>query len=188
MVPPWMWPIVLMASRYSRVSVETHDPMAVLIADSSRLIHSRTPAPGVSGMATTNILHGSMRDGIVPARSWCVKHMLDELRCYAQSFVDDLPRVWWIGSGFASSSPFHSARDMSAGPMSSACYRAVSPYTPTFKALQYALCQTFGVSSSLNSWSHNFSHTHDGIQCPTACALRSTKLNIPLMPAGALRK
>jgi tetratricopeptide (TPR) repeat protein len=68
----------------------------------------------------------------------CVRPVLDELHCYTQSSVEGLPRIWWIGTGPASSFPFHSAGDMSAGLMESAYYRAISSYTPTIKALQYA--------------------------------------------------
>jgi hypothetical protein len=68
----------------------------------------------------------------------CVKPVLDELRCFMQSSVEDLPRVWWIGTGLASTFPFHSAGDASAGPTECAYYRAISSYTPTIKALQYS--------------------------------------------------
>ncbi|KAF2687558.1 hypothetical protein K458DRAFT_469438 [Lentithecium fluviatile CBS 122367] len=82
----------------------------------------------------------------------CVKPVLDELGCYRQSSAEDLPRVWWIGTGFASSFPFHSAGDMSAGPMEGACYWAVSSYTPTFKALQYARERAGTIPSRSDSW------------------------------------
>ena len=68
----------------------------------------------------------------------CVRPVLDELHYYMQPSVEDLPRVWWIGTGLTSSFPFHSAGDISAGLTESACYRAISSYTPTIKALQYA--------------------------------------------------
>ncbi|KAF2465628.1 uncharacterized protein BDR25DRAFT_239619, partial [Lindgomyces ingoldianus] len=68
----------------------------------------------------------------------CVKHVLDELHYYVQPSADDLPRIWWIGTGLASSFPFHSAGDFSAGLSESACYRVISSYTPTIKALEYA--------------------------------------------------
>ena len=63
---------------------------------------------------------------------------MDELHYYVQPSVEDLPRVWWIGTGLTSSFPFHSAGDISAGLTECACYRAISSYTPTIKALQYA--------------------------------------------------
>ena len=68
----------------------------------------------------------------------CVRPVLDELYYYVQPSAEDLPRVWWIGTGLTSSFPFHSAGDISAGLTESAYYRAISSYTPTIKALQYA--------------------------------------------------
>ncbi|KAF2185927.1 TPR-like protein [Zopfia rhizophila CBS 207.26] len=68
----------------------------------------------------------------------CVRPVLDELQLYAQPSADNLPRVWWIGTGIASSFPFHSAGDISNRPKESTCYRIISSYTPTFKALRYA--------------------------------------------------
>jgi len=49
-----------------------------------------------------------------------------------------MPRVWWVGTGLATSFPFHSAGHSSAGPTESACYRVVSSYSPTIKTLQHA--------------------------------------------------
>jgi len=45
----------------------------------------------------------------------CVKPVLDELHCYVQPSEDDMPRVCWIGTGLATSFPFHSAGDSSSG-------------------------------------------------------------------------
>ena len=68
----------------------------------------------------------------------CVKPVLDEFHCYVQPLETDMPRVWWVGTGHATSFPFHSAGDNSAGPTESAYYRVVSSYSPTIKALQHA--------------------------------------------------
>jgi tetratricopeptide (TPR) repeat protein len=68
----------------------------------------------------------------------CVKPVLDELHYTVQHSADDLPRTWWIGTGFASSFPFHAAGDYSAGPTESAHYRIISSYSPSIKALIYA--------------------------------------------------
>jgi tetratricopeptide (TPR) repeat protein len=68
----------------------------------------------------------------------CARPVLDELHCHAQPSADDLPRIWWIGAGLASTFPFHSAGDVSAGIAESTYSRAVSSYTPTIKALQYS--------------------------------------------------
>lgn len=43
-----------------------------------------------------------------------------------------------MGTGLASTFPFHSAGDISAGLSESVCYRAISSYTSTIKALQYS--------------------------------------------------
>lgn len=32
----------------------------------------------------------------------CVRPVLDKLQCYVQPSADDLPRVWWMGTGLAS--------------------------------------------------------------------------------------
>jgi CHAT domain-containing protein/tetratricopeptide (TPR) repeat protein len=66
----------------------------------------------------------------------CVRPVLDKLNCHTQSSADDLPRIWWIGTGLASTLPFHAAGDFRAGIAESTFSRAVSSYTPTFKALQ----------------------------------------------------
>jgi tetratricopeptide (TPR) repeat protein len=65
----------------------------------------------------------------------CVRPVLDELNCHAQPSTDDLPRIWWIGTGLASTFPFHAAGDFRAGIAESTFSRAISSYTPTFKAL-----------------------------------------------------
>jgi tetratricopeptide (TPR) repeat protein len=68
----------------------------------------------------------------------CVKLILDELYYHVQPSIDCLPRIWWIGTGLASSFPFHAAGDISAGPTESAYCRVISSYTPSIKALAYA--------------------------------------------------
>ena len=66
----------------------------------------------------------------------CVKHVLNH-NLSAPNSVDDLPRVWWIGTGLANSLPFHAAgRHMDS--FENASYRAISSYTPSIKALAYA--------------------------------------------------
>ncbi|KFY28251.1 hypothetical protein V491_00549 [Pseudogymnoascus sp. VKM F-3775] len=68
----------------------------------------------------------------------CVKAVLYELRYTIQHSADDLPRIWWIGTGIASSFPFHAAGDYSVGPTERADYRAISSYSPSIKVLIYA--------------------------------------------------
>jgi tetratricopeptide (TPR) repeat protein len=66
----------------------------------------------------------------------CVRPVLDELDCHAQPSADDLPRIWWIGTGLASTFPFHAAGNFRAGIAESTFSRVISSYTPTVKALQ----------------------------------------------------
>ncbi|KAJ5804819.1 hypothetical protein N7474_010706 [Penicillium riverlandense] len=66
----------------------------------------------------------------------CVKPILTELGNSVQSSLEDLPRVWWIGTGLASSFPFHAACDISTG--ENTFCRVLSSYTPSIKALQHA--------------------------------------------------
>ncbi|KAK3906569.1 CHAT domain-containing protein [Staphylotrichum tortipilum] len=49
-----------------------------------------------------------------------------------------LPRIWWIGTGLGSSMPFHAAGVHSPGSTENAFSKAVSSYTPSIKALEYA--------------------------------------------------
>lgn len=68
----------------------------------------------------------------------CVKPVLKEIS------KDDLvsespPRIWWIGTGVASSLPFHAAGDYSQGATDEdTLSQAISSYTPTIKALLHA--------------------------------------------------
>ncbi|RKL22757.1 hypothetical protein BFJ72_g14654 [Fusarium proliferatum] len=74
------------------------------------------------------------------ARLWseCVCLVLEELGCGNPSPGQELPRVWWIGTGLASSLPFHAAADSSMGPTCNTLSRVISSYTPTIKALRHA--------------------------------------------------
>ncbi|KID95310.1 TPR Domain containing protein, partial [Metarhizium majus ARSEF 297] len=66
----------------------------------------------------------------------CVKLVLDVIG--ADPTSDDLPRIWWIGTGLGSSMPFHAAGVHSRGSTENAFSRAVSSYTPSIKTLGYA--------------------------------------------------
>lgn len=73
----------------------------------------------------------------------CVKPVLETLRTekVAMKDGDALPRLWWIGSGFASSLPFHAAR--SSGEAGGDSLTEMIPsYTPSIKALQYSRSQS----------------------------------------------
>ena len=63
----------------------------------------------------------------------CVKLILDELDAKGLA-SPETPRVWWIGSGIASSFPFHAAGNYSENSLD----RIISSYTPTIKALGYS--------------------------------------------------
>jgi CHAT domain-containing protein len=87
------------------------------------------------GMARNdNSFHGFL------ARLWsdCVRLVLEELGFYKNSSSQELPRIWWIGTGLASSLPFHAAGDHSIESTENTLSWAISSYTPTIKALRHA--------------------------------------------------
>lgn len=82
-----------------------------------------------------------------PWLSWlwfcCVKPILKELKDGKASETHELPRVWWIGTGIASSFPFHAAghydKELANCQDSENTLSQIIPsYTPTIKALSYA--------------------------------------------------
>ena len=73
----------------------------------------------------------------------CVKPILKELKGIQASDSHELPRVWWIGTGIASSFPFHAAgqynKELESYQDSENTLSQIIPsYTPTIKALSYA--------------------------------------------------
>jgi tetratricopeptide (TPR) repeat protein len=72
----------------------------------------------------------------------CVRQILDELRILHEPAAQDLSRVWWIGSGLASSMPFHAAGIHRIGTTETAYHKVVSSYTPSIKALAHARRRT----------------------------------------------
>ncbi|PNP82363.1 hypothetical protein FNYG_04298 [Fusarium nygamai] len=68
----------------------------------------------------------------------CVKHIVAEISASQTHLSKGLPRVWWIGSGLASSMPFHAAGVHTRGSNENAYCRMISSYTPSIKALGYA--------------------------------------------------
>ncbi|RKK76947.1 hypothetical protein BFJ68_g18006 [Fusarium oxysporum] len=68
----------------------------------------------------------------------CVKHIVTEISASQTHPSEGLPRVWWIGSGLASSMPFHAAGVHTRGSKENAYCRIISSYTPSIKALGYA--------------------------------------------------
>ena len=67
-----------------------------------------------------------------------VKQILDEVHADHASAVQGPPRVWWIGSGFASAMPFHAAGIHVEDSTETAFHRATSSYAPSIKALAHA--------------------------------------------------
>ncbi|KAI9373577.1 CHAT domain-containing protein [Aspergillus egyptiacus] len=70
----------------------------------------------------------------------CVRPVLDALGFLntSSSSNTELPRVWWIGTGLASSLPFHAAGIHSARSEEYTSNYVISSYTPSIKALRYA--------------------------------------------------
>jgi CHAT domain-containing protein len=66
----------------------------------------------------------------------CVKHVLDAIELAEPG--KGLSRVWWVGSGLASSMPFHAAGDHYPGSHENAFSRVISSYTPSIKTLSYS--------------------------------------------------
>ncbi|EWZ86328.1 hypothetical protein FOWG_09905 [Fusarium oxysporum f. sp. lycopersici MN25] len=67
----------------------------------------------------------------------CVKHIVAKISASQTHSSEGLPRVWWIGSGLASSMPFHAAGVHTRGSKENAYCRMISSYTPSIKALAY---------------------------------------------------
>jgi CHAT domain len=67
----------------------------------------------------------------------CVKQILDKVY-NSHDTASGLPRIWWIGTGLASSMPFHAAGIHSSGSTENALSRAISSYVPSIKALGYS--------------------------------------------------
>lgn len=69
--------------------------------------------------------------------------------------TEELPRVWWIGSGLASSMPLHAAGVHEIGSAENTYSRIISSYTPSIKALAHArtrarrTSQPLGMRSSM---------------------------------------
>jgi hypothetical protein len=68
----------------------------------------------------------------------CVLPILQELQYYPpRSGGGDLPRIWWMGTGLASSVPFHAAGRHTTGSVENTYSCAISSYTPSLKSLRY---------------------------------------------------
>lgn len=69
---------------------------------------------------------------------WCVKRVLDSIGSTKSVSNENLPRIWWIGTGFASSMPFHAAGDHSPDSTENTFNYVISSYAPSIKALSYS--------------------------------------------------
>uniref|UniRef100_A0A0D2XSU7 CHAT domain-containing protein n=1 Tax=Fusarium oxysporum (strain Fo5176) TaxID=660025 RepID=A0A0D2XSU7_FUSOF len=87
------------------------------------------------------VSNNSLRTIVLPelsaskARLW---HIVAEISASKTHPSEGLPRVWWIGSGLASSMPFHAAGVHTRGSTENAYCRLISSYTPSIKELAYA--------------------------------------------------
>ncbi|RMY30595.1 hypothetical protein D0864_16930, partial [Hortaea werneckii] len=68
----------------------------------------------------------------------CVRDILKEIGYSTPPSTTDRPRIWWVGTGVASSLPFHAAGTHSQGSTSNTFSRAISSYAPTLRALIHA--------------------------------------------------
>ncbi|RFU25267.1 hypothetical protein B7463_g11074, partial [Scytalidium lignicola] len=65
----------------------------------------------------------------------CVKHILDAIGCTKNVSIEHLSRIWWIGTGLASSMPFHAAGKHSPGSTENTFSHVISSYATSIKAL-----------------------------------------------------
>ncbi|KAH7150709.1 hypothetical protein DER46DRAFT_638595 [Fusarium sp. MPI-SDFR-AT-0072] len=87
------------------------------------------------------VSNNSLRTIVLPelsaskARLW---HIIAEISASKTHPSEGLPRVWWIGSGLASSMPFHAAGVHTRGSTENAYCRLISSYTQSINELAYA--------------------------------------------------
>jgi tetratricopeptide (TPR) repeat protein len=76
----------------------------------------------------------------VLSRLWsdCVRLVLDAIGTSGKPEASILPRIWWMGTGFADMLPSHAAGDHSAGSVNNTFSRVISSYTPSIKVLRHA--------------------------------------------------
>ncbi|KAB5581189.1 hypothetical protein GE09DRAFT_1213598 [Coniochaeta sp. 2T2.1] len=67
----------------------------------------------------------------------CVRQVLVEVGG-GSDLADGLPRIWWLGTGLASSMPFHAAGTHAAGSTENAFDKVVSSYTPSGQGILQA--------------------------------------------------
>lgn len=69
----------------------------------------------------------------------CVKPIVAEGEFKLEPSKERLPRIWWIGTGLASSMPFHAAGKHDPSSEQNLFNRAISSYSPSIRALAYTL-------------------------------------------------
>lgn len=68
----------------------------------------------------------------------CVKHVVHAIENTHAAPTHGMPKVWWIGAGYANSMPLHAAGVHMGKSKDNAYDRLVSAYTPSIKALAHA--------------------------------------------------
>ena len=99
--------------------------------------------------------HANAMRGMNTILEWlwnvAVHPVLDRLGFTKTPGPDEIwPRVWWVGSGLLGLLPIHAAGYHDSGSNENAMDRVISSYTPTVKALAYALERSTGVSNLLS--------------------------------------
>lgn len=88
---------------------------------------------------------------LVAALNWlwetCVGPVLQEFLPGPGTIVENLPRVWWIGTGFASSLPFHAAESCDRDLPGKTFDWVVSSYTPSITCLIHAIQRSIQMKS-----------------------------------------
>ncbi|OQN95332.1 hypothetical protein B0A48_18767 [Cryoendolithus antarcticus] len=77
----------------------------------------------------------------------CVRDIMEGLGYRTHQSGKTLPRVWWIGTGVASSLPFHAAGRHCDSSTSTTSNVVISSYVPTIRALVHARGRAMDVSS-----------------------------------------
>ncbi|TDZ33767.1 hypothetical protein C8035_v010954 [Colletotrichum spinosum] len=72
----------------------------------------------------------------------CAKRILEVIRLDLGASEEEPLRIWWIGSGNASSIPFHAAGIHEPGSTATVYHQTISSYTPSINVLWHAQRQT----------------------------------------------
>jgi hypothetical protein len=72
-----------------------------------------------------------------------VKNIIAAIGLLENAPTGCLQRVWWIGSGLASSMPFHAAGIHAPGSRENAFCYVISPYAPSIKALNHSRSRSY---------------------------------------------